>query len=123
MIRSLSLSAVLLALAASPAAAAKAGESRLELSYTAAAGYAGAVELRCKPAAGAHPRKKTACQELTAAKGNPAKLKPRAGMCTMQYDPVTATVRGTWRGGQVAWSKTFGNACAMRLAMGDVMAF
>ncbi|MFI5933387.1 SSI family serine proteinase inhibitor [Actinoplanes sp. NPDC051494] len=122
MIRTIVLSTVLLAAAAAPAEAA-APRTELRLSYQAEAGYAAAVVLRCDPAGGPHPRKGNACKALAKAGGDPARLKPAKAMCTMEYSPVTAAVRGSWRGTKIDWSRTFGNACQMRVATGIVMIF
>ncbi len=123
MIRSLALSVLLLAAAASPAAAARAGRSELRLSYMADSGHAAAVVLRCDPAGGPHPKKGKACQALGKVQGDPARLRAKNLMCTLEYAPITATVEGTWRGRQVTWSHVFGNGCDLGRTMGAVMAF
>ena len=122
MIRTIGLSAAMVLALASPAGAAV-KRSELVLSYTADAGYAAAVVLRCDPAGGAHPKKGKACQALAAVNGKPEKLKPAPIMCTLEYAPVTAQIEGTWRGRKVDWTHTFGNACEMARTMGVIMAF
>ncbi|AGZ40267.1 SSI family serine proteinase inhibitor [Actinoplanes friuliensis] len=98
-------------------------KTELTLSYLADAGFATAVVLRCDPAGGAHPKKVKACQTLTRINGNPARLKPAEMMCTMEYAPITAEIKGTWQGRKVDWSRTFGNRCDMIRTTGVLMAF
>ncbi|WP_212999104.1 SSI family serine proteinase inhibitor [Winogradskya consettensis] len=132
MIRTLVLSAVLVLGVASPAAAqpaasfaepARPKQSELEVSYLADEGYAAAVVLRCDPAGGPHPKKGKACKALAKAHGDPDKIKPTGAMCTMEYSPITATVKGQWHGKKVDWSKTYGNRCEMERATSDLMLF
>jgi hypothetical protein len=114
--------AVLL-LTANPAVAAAPKRSDLTVSYLADAGYAAAVKLRCDPAGGAHPKKVKACQSLARVGGDPARLSPAARMCTMEYAPITAQVKGTWQGRKVNWSHKFGNSCDMHRTTGVLTAF
>ncbi|MEU8614930.1 SSI family serine proteinase inhibitor [Actinoplanes sp. NPDC048791] len=93
------------------------------MSYLAEAGYAAAVKLRCDPAGGAHPKKVKACRSLAAVGGDPSRLTPAPMMCTMEYAPVTAQVKGTWRGRPVNWSHKFGNRCDMHRTTGVLTAF
>ena len=106
----------------SPAAAAP-KRSELTLSYMADAGYAAGVLLRCDPAGGGHPKKGKACQALAKVGGNPAKLKPSQVMCTLEYAPITAEIKGKWRGKKVAWTQKFGNTCEMTRKTGILLAF
>ncbi|HET6530621.1 MAG TPA: SSI family serine proteinase inhibitor [Actinoplanes sp.] len=116
------LCAVALTLAvADPAAAAP--KTRLVLSYMAEAGYAAAVTLRCEPAGGAHPKPARACTTLRKAGGKPGRIEPAQMMCTLEYAPITAEVRGSWRGKAVRWSKTFPNRCDLTRATGILFAF
>jgi hypothetical protein len=115
--------AAVLLLTAHPAVAATPGKTELIVSYLADAGYAAAVRLRCYPAGGAHPRKAEACRALARVGGDPARLRPAATMCTMEYAPITAQVKGTWRGRGVNWSHRFGNACDMHRSTGVLTAF
>ncbi|MFI5492024.1 SSI family serine proteinase inhibitor [Actinoplanes sp. NPDC051859] len=128
MIRTIGLSAVLVlagVAAAAPATAAPAAKKKTELtlSYTAEAGYAAAVVLRCDPAGGPHPKKGKACAALAKVNGNPAKLKPANTMCTMEYAPITAEITGKWQGKKVKWTQQYGNPCEMTRATGVVLAF
>jgi len=113
--------AAVVLLAANPADAA--GTTSLTVSYLADAGYAAAVKLRCDPAGGAHPQKVKACRSLARVGGDPARLTPAAMMCTMEYAPITAQVKGTWQGRRVNWSHKFGNRCDMNRTTGVLTAF
>lgn len=65
-----------------------------------------------------------ACAALEKAGGDPAKLEPKEGvMCTMQFDPVTATASGTWKGVPITFERTYGDACEMSAETGPVFAF
>ena len=112
---------------AGPAAAAATGPAArptgLHLSYTADPGYAAAVTLTCEPAGGGHPKPAKACAVLKKVSGDPARLKPRRTMCTLEYAPVTAEITGTWRGRTVHWSQTFGNPCDLTRTTGVIFAF
>jgi hypothetical protein len=111
------------ALAATAAPALAAGATRLTLSIVADAGWARAVTLRCSPSSGGHPTAAKACTALKAAGGNPDKLKERHVTCTLQLEPVTAAVDGTWKGRSVTWSRTFGNSCELSRATARVFRF
>jgi Subtilisin inhibitor-like len=106
-------------------AAAAAGPKRTELtlSYMAEAGYATAVRLWCEPARGVHPQRVKACRTLRNVDGRPSRIKPAHTMCILIYAPITAEVRGTWRGRPVRWSHTFGNSCEMTRATGVLFRF
>ena len=111
----------LVAIGAGPARAA--GKSQLTLSYTAAAGHAAAVVLTCDPAGGVHPEAKRVCKALAKVSGDPSRMKAAKVMCTLEFAPVTAEVKGKWRGKTVTWSHTFGNACDLNRATGVLFAF
>ena len=124
MIRTIAATAAaVLLLTAHPAAAAAPRRTDLTVSYLAEAGYAAAVKLRCDPAGGAHPRKVQACRALARAGGDPARLRPATVLCTMEYAPVTAQVKGVWQGRRVDWSHKFGNRCDMSRTTGVLTAF
>jgi hypothetical protein len=93
------------------------------LTYTAEAGYAAAVVLRCDPAGGGHPKPVQACSALRKAGGEPRQLKPARRMCTMIYAPVTAEITGTWQGRPVKWSRQYGTSCEMARATGVLFLF
>lgn len=105
-----------------PGAKARAGTD-LTVSYMADAGYASAVVLGCNPVSGVHPAGAAACATLAKAGGNPGKIKPAAVMCTLEYAPITAQVKGTWKGAKVNWSKRYGNRCELARATGAVFSF
>ena len=117
------IAAAILMLTATPAGAAATQRTSLTVSYAAEAGFAAAVVLRCDPAGGAHPKKVQACRSLARVGGNPGRLAPAARMCTMEYAPITAQVKGTWQGRKVNWSKKFGNQCDMHRTTGVLTAF
>ncbi|HEV2784625.1 MAG TPA: SSI family serine proteinase inhibitor [Actinophytocola sp.] len=83
------------------------------------------TRLRCHPPGGAHPNAAKACADLDAAGGDLDLLPgdPEAQLCTLEYRPVMAAARGTWRGRPIRWSHEYGNNCAMRAATGPVFAF
>ena len=124
MIRTIAATAAaVLLLTANPAGAAAPKKTELIVSYLADAGYAAAVKLRCDPAGGAHPKKAGACRSLAGVGGDPARLRPAPLLCTMEYAPVTAQVKGTWHGRRVNWSHKFGNTCDMHRTTGVLTAF
>ncbi|MFF0744800.1 subtilase-type protease inhibitor [Streptomyces sp. NPDC004111] len=82
------------------------------------------VGLVCSPpVGGGHPEATAACADLTWARGNFDALPGDPHLCTKEYDPVTATADGTWRGQPVHWKKSFGNACMLDAATGPVFRF
>ena len=97
--------------------------SSLTLTYMAEAGFASAVKLTCDPDGGGHPDPAAACAALARAGADPAKLPPDDRMCILLYKPVTAQLKGEWRGRQVEWQHTYGNTCEMARATGVVFAF
>ena len=76
--------------------------------------------LTCQPAGGTHQKARNACTELAKVGGRFAELQLGGGMCTMQYDPVTVTANGLWKGRKVAYRHTFGNACTLATTTGPV---
>jgi hypothetical protein len=95
----------------------------LTVSYMADAGYAAAVTLSCDPAGGAHPKAAKACAALKKVSGKPGKLKPAQVMCTLEYAPITAQIKGTWKGKPLSWSQKFPNTCDLGRATGVIFAF
>jgi hypothetical protein len=79
--------------------------------------------LTCGPAGGSHHNARKACEAIGAAGGNLNKLVPDQTMCTMQYDPVTVTANGRWRGATMRYTHTFSNACVLGADTGAVFAF
>ena len=119
MIRTIIGLAAAVAVLAGPAApAAAATDTNLTLTN-----QARAVKLTCAPAGGGHPRAGQACATLRGIGGNPAKLKGGDSLCMLLYQPVTARLKGTWRGKTVKWQQTFGNSCEMSRATGVLFDF
>ncbi|MFI9235048.1 SSI family serine proteinase inhibitor [Streptomyces sp. NPDC053079] len=82
------------------------------------------VQLLCPGPGSHHPRASEACESLRRAGGKPDALTADAqAVCGREYDPVTATADGEWRGVAVAWRKTFPNVCALESATGPVFRF
>ncbi|MFB6435416.1 SSI family serine proteinase inhibitor [Streptomyces sp. NPDC056411] len=81
------------------------------------------VRLSCPDIHGRHPHALAACDALTWARGDLDALPGDPHTCTKQYDPVTVSATGTWRGGPVNWHKEFANACMMDSATGPVFRF
>jgi len=109
-------------LAIEPAQAAT-RDTRLIATLRPATGPVRAVWLSCRPAGGNHPKAAAACATLAQAGGDPRRIEPADGMCTMEYAPVTATLNGRWRGRAVRYRVQHGNACALGLATGPVFQF
>ncbi|MFF3541237.1 SSI family serine proteinase inhibitor [Streptomyces platensis] len=81
------------------------------------------VRLSCPDIHRRHPHAGAACDALTWARGDLDALPGEPHTCTREYDPVTATATGTWRGVPVNWRKVFPNACTMDSATGAVFRF
>ncbi|MCX4785204.1 MULTISPECIES: SSI family serine proteinase inhibitor [unclassified Streptomyces] len=82
------------------------------------------LALFCPPAPDAHhPEAAAACAAMDAAAGDPDNLPGDPHPCSQEYDPVAATVTGTWDGRSVSWQKTFLNVCVMDAATGPVFRF
>lgn len=79
--------------------------------------------LTCGPAGGSHHSARKACAAIGAVNGSLDKLVPAQTMCTMQYDPVTVTATGSWRGSAVRYTHTFSNSCVLGADTGPVFAF
>ncbi|GAA2790052.1 SSI family serine proteinase inhibitor [Crossiella cryophila] len=80
--------------------------------------------LTCEPTGGTHQQRAKACAQLVAAHGQVANLAgdPDSQVCTMDYRPVTVTLKGIWQGQPLAYQKTYGNGCVLRGMTGDVFA-
>lgn len=82
------------------------------------------VLLQCSPKpSGPHPEAAQACAALDEARGDLDRLRGEPHPCTKQYDPVTVSATGAWRGRPTAWHKTFSNACELAVATGPVFRF
>jgi len=82
-----------------------------------------AVQLRCDPHGGDHPNTARACQQIALVEGDFTRLRGESGMCTLQYQPVTVTASGTWRGELVSYQETFSNHCTLLRTRGVVFDF
>jgi hypothetical protein len=78
------------------------------------------ASLTCQPPGGTHRQARGACAELAKVGGRFDKLQLSGGMCTMQYDPVTVSATGRWKGRKVAYQHTFGNSCTLTTTTGPV---
>ncbi|MBT2488465.1 subtilase-type protease inhibitor [Streptomyces sp. ISL-96] len=82
------------------------------------------VLLQCAPGpSGPHPDATGACAALDKAKGDFDTLPGNPRACTKQYEPVTVSASGSWRGVPMAWHKTYPNACVLETATGPVFRF
>ena len=79
--------------------------------------------LNCTPAGGPHKNAKTACDDLTPVSGDFTKIKESDALCTMELNPTTAKLHGTWRGKTIDVEETFSNPCVMRVNTGKVFDF
>ncbi|MGO1051074.1 SSI family serine proteinase inhibitor [Crossiella sp. CA198] len=111
-------------LGAGPAAAVS---QETVLTVTTAEGEAGTppgkvATLNCDPAGGTHQHRAQACAQLSAAQGQVANLAgdPESQVCTMDYRPVTVTLKGIWQGQPLAYQHTYGNGCVLRGKTGHV---
>ena len=84
---------------------------------------AGRATLTCGPVGGSHQRAAAACGQLKRVKGDFAALRVTDAMCTMQYEPVTVTAKGDWKGKKVAFQRTYGNGCVLSTETGSVFGF
>jgi hypothetical protein len=78
------------------------------------------ASLTCSPAGGTHKQARNACAELARVGGNFGKLQLGGGVCTMQWDPVTVTATGRWKGKKISYQHTYGNACTLSTTTGPV---
>ncbi|MFD9904531.1 SSI family serine proteinase inhibitor [Streptomyces sp. NPDC059063] len=124
--RSLTVTAALLALVAAAApAAATPRERGLILTISGSHHtWARGVVLHCAPEpSGHHPHARQACAQLDAADGDLDALPGERRHCIKEYDPVTASATGPLRDRTVTWRRTYPNACVLRAATGAAFAF
>ncbi|MER6311293.1 SSI family serine proteinase inhibitor [Streptomyces sp. NPDC001657] len=81
------------------------------------------VRLSCPDVYGRHPHAVAACDALTWARGDFDALPGEPHVCNRQYNPVTVSATGNWRGVPVNWRKEFPNACTLDSATGPVFRF
>ncbi|MFJ2030701.1 SSI family serine proteinase inhibitor [Streptosporangium sp. NPDC087985] len=84
-----------------------------------------AVVLQCAPmGGGTHPRTPEACAALEPVNGELSKIEKSSGaICTLNYQPVTASSVGVWDDRFILSARTYGNACQARDELGAVGAF
>ncbi|MEU9921675.1 SSI family serine proteinase inhibitor [Streptomyces griseoluteus] len=68
------------------------------------------------------PAPAEACAEPTADDGDFGRLGDSGTLCPLICAPVGAGAQGRWRGRQIDHERTYGNACELRAATGDVCA-
>lgn len=80
------------------------------------------VTLRCHPSVqGDHPKAESACGDLAAAGGDPARITEVEGApCTREYLPVTVTVSTD---GRQTYAREFSNRCVMLVATRNLFDF
>jgi hypothetical protein len=81
------------------------------------------VHLHCEPTGGDHPHAAQACDDLLRSDGDVQAVEDTDGFCTLEYDPVHVTARGTWRGERVDFAHTYPNGCVMHTDTGVVFDF
>ncbi|MEU7581252.1 SSI family serine proteinase inhibitor [Streptomyces sp. NPDC041068] len=82
------------------------------------------VLLRCVPEpSGPHPQAAKACEAIALAKADLDELPDDPHACTKEFDPVTVSATGTYRGRMIGWHKTYPNACVMDADTGYVFRF
>lgn len=85
--------------------------------------YHGVTEhgtLKCDPPRGDHGSPAEACEVVLAADGDFAALSYSDRVCTQQYDPVYAEVRGWYGDEYVIWDGVYGNPCQLAATAGPV---
>ncbi|MFB7030913.1 MULTISPECIES: SSI family serine proteinase inhibitor [unclassified Streptomyces] len=71
-----------------------------------------------------HPHREEACAVLDAADGDfDALAGEPSGHCTAEYNPVTLSAQGTYRGRTVDWTRTYTNACQAHIATSPLFHF
>ncbi|MCO1578234.1 SSI family serine proteinase inhibitor [Crossiella sp. SN42] len=78
------------------------------------------ADLRCEPTGGTHPHRDAACTELAKVDGRVESMTEESMACTMDYRPVTVTLKGNWQKRPVDFTRTYGNGCALRSQTGPV---
>ncbi|MEU5807941.1 MULTISPECIES: subtilase-type protease inhibitor [unclassified Streptomyces] len=85
-----------------------------------------AVTLSCSPSPrGTHPSPAAACAELRAhADRLDVLAEPLPNVdCTREWNPMTVTADGVWKGRRISYSYTFANPCALRHSSGTLFDF
>ncbi|WP_051385339.1 SSI family serine proteinase inhibitor [Actinokineospora inagensis] len=91
----------------------------------AAGGQDKTAHLYCDPSDGSdHADPAAACAALTAVRGNLDALpRDESKICTYNYDPVTVTVKGTWRGTGIDFKRRYANQCEAIAESNQVFGF
>src|SRR5688500_9486424 len=55
------------------------------------------ADLRCEPTGGTHPHREDACARLAEVDGRVESMTEESMACTMDYRPVTVTLKGNWQ--------------------------
>ncbi|MGW0522164.1 SSI family serine proteinase inhibitor [Crossiella sp. NPDC003009] len=76
--------------------------------------------LLCEPTGGTHPNKDAACARLAEVDGRVESMTEESMACTMDYRPVTVTLKGNWQKRPVNFTRTYGNGCVLRSQTGPV---
>ncbi|MFJ8964013.1 SSI family serine proteinase inhibitor [Lentzea sp. NPDC102401] len=97
--------------------------SGLVLSVQPEMGTLSTTQLNCEPAGGLHKNAETACEELLPVEGDFRRMDAADALCTMELNPVKATLRGKWRTKRVDFQQVFSNPCVMRAYTGKVFDF
>ncbi|WP_406688416.1 SSI family serine proteinase inhibitor [Saccharopolyspora sp. ID03-671] len=78
-------------------------------------------ELKCHPSGGTHQHAAKACEELEKVNGNFTAMQANLGkVCTLEHQPVTATIEGKWRGKEIRYTQTYSNSCTLQVKTGVV---
>jgi hypothetical protein len=112
-------------LAPAVAGADPAGSSVMTLSVTdskAAVSHRAAL-LVCHPPGGTHPKPTAACASVDAADGNFDAIRNENSICSLIYQPVTASASGTWKGRQINYTRTYPNRCVLESQTGAIFRF
>ncbi|MEV0680666.1 SSI family serine proteinase inhibitor [Actinosynnema sp. NPDC050436] len=81
------------------------------------------TQLTCAPAGGGHPRAAVVCEALGPVGGQVSDLADGNAVCTLQYDPVTVTAAGVWRGEPREFTAEYANPCLLHADTGPVFSF
>ncbi|MGH3714120.1 MAG: SSI family serine proteinase inhibitor [Micromonosporaceae bacterium] len=70
------------------------------------------ASLSCAPPSGSHPKPRKSCEQLDAARGEVSEIPATGDMCTAEFDPVTVSASGVWRGQRREYQQEFPNLCS-----------
>jgi subtilisin inhibitor-like len=106
-----------LLMTAHPAAAASV-PTKVTITVKPTGGALRTATLTCTPAGGTHQTPAAACTVLTAASGNPGKIKPADVMCTLEYAPVKVKMAGRYNRKPVRFKRAYSNPCRLQAEAG-----